>query len=194
MAVEGEGTPDELLERARAERAKAEAAEAERLATQERLRLEEERKFLALPRVRAADILPGDLLQYHDPRSMFNKYPTCRVGRREPMPSGLRLLPPGGSGFILQVGLEEVFALVERPEQTPEGWQEAREEGFHYCAVIEHNQLQAMAAVWRWSVASPEFSGSRHFQTPWILSPAKPGMPPTARWKLPSAFKGKCLR
>ena len=37
------------------------------------------------------------------------------------------------------------------PEQTPAGWQEAREEGFQYCAVVEHSQLQAMAAVWRYA-------------------------------------------
>ena len=44
------------------------------------------------------------------------------------------------------------------PEQTPEGWQKAREEGFQSCAVIEHSQIQAMAAVWRYSEAAWEAS------------------------------------
>ena len=42
------------------------------------------------------------------------------------------------------------------PEQTPEGGQEARAEGFQYCGVVEHGQLQAMAAVWRYSEAAWE--------------------------------------
>ena len=56
---------------------------------------------------------------------------------------------------------EQDYPMVQEfwPEQTPEGWQEAREEGFRYCAAIEHNLLQAMAAVWcysesAWEVAS----------------------------------------
>jgi RimJ/RimL family protein N-acetyltransferase len=53
---------------------------------------------------------------------------------------------------------EQDYPLVQEfwPEQTPEGWQEARAEGFQYCAEIEHNQLQAMAAVWRYSDAAWE--------------------------------------
>ncbi len=53
---------------------------------------------------------------------------------------------------------EQDYPLVQEfwPEQTPEGWQEARKEGFQYCAVIEQNQLQAMAAVWRYSEAAWE--------------------------------------
>ena len=48
---------------------------------------------------------------------------------------------------------EQDYPLIQAfwPEQTPEGWQEARAEGFENCAVIEHNQLQAMAAAWRYS-------------------------------------------
>ena len=56
---------------------------------------------------------------------------------------------------------EHVYHLVEVfwPEQTPEGWREAHEEGYQYCGVIEAGQLQAIAAVWRyseeaWEVAS----------------------------------------
>jgi len=48
--------------------------------------------------------------------------------------------------------LVQVFWL----EQTREGWQEAREEGYQYCAVIEYGQLQALAAVWRYSEAAWE--------------------------------------
>jgi predicted GNAT family acetyltransferase len=61
--------------------------------------------------------------------------------------------PPGAVA-----GMGAGFPLVQEfwPEQTPEGWQEAREEGFQYCAVIEHGQLQAMAAVWRYSEATWE--------------------------------------
>lgn len=53
---------------------------------------------------------------------------------------------------------ETDYPLVQLfwPEQTPEGWREAREEGYQYCAVIEHGQIQAMAAVWRYSVAAWE--------------------------------------
>jgi len=53
---------------------------------------------------------------------------------------------------------EQDYPMVQDfwPTQTPEGWQEAREEGFQYCAVIEHGQLQAMAAVWRYSEAAWE--------------------------------------
>ena len=41
---------------------------------------------------------------------------------------------------------EQDYPLVQDfwPEQTPAGWQEAREEGFQYCAVVEHSQLQAL--------------------------------------------------
>jgi RimJ/RimL family protein N-acetyltransferase len=53
------------------------------------------------------------------------------------------------------------YPLVQQfwPEQTPQGWQEARQKGFQYCAVIDHSQIQALAAVWRysetaWEVAS----------------------------------------
>ncbi|HLO29883.1 MAG TPA: GNAT family N-acetyltransferase [Anaerolineales bacterium] len=56
---------------------------------------------------------------------------------------------------------EEDYSLVARfwPEQTPNGWYAARQEGFQYCAVIEQNQIRALAAVWRysevaWEVAS----------------------------------------
>jgi RimJ/RimL family protein N-acetyltransferase len=56
---------------------------------------------------------------------------------------------------------EQDYPLVQVfwPVQTPGGWQEAREQGFRYCAVIEHGQIQAIAAVWRysepaWEVAS----------------------------------------
>ena len=56
---------------------------------------------------------------------------------------------------------EQDYPLVQEfwPEQTPGGWQEARAEGFQYCAVIEQGKIQAMAAVWRysetaWEVAS----------------------------------------
>jgi len=70
---------------------------------------------------------------------------------------------------------EQDYPLVQEfwPEQTPEGWQEAREEGFQYCAVIAQGQLQAMAAVWRysevaWEVASvytrPEARGRGYAQ------------------------------
>ena len=41
------------------------------------------------------------------------------------------------------------------PEQTPAGWQEAREEGFQYCAVVEPRQLQA----WRRSGAIRRMRG-----------------------------------
>ena len=53
---------------------------------------------------------------------------------------------------------EQDYPMVQVfwPEQTPQGWQEAREEGFQYCAVIEHGQLQAIAAVWRYSEAAWE--------------------------------------
>ena len=53
---------------------------------------------------------------------------------------------------------EQDYSLVQAfwPEQTPEGWREAREEGFRYCGIIEHGQLQAMAAVWRYSDAAWE--------------------------------------
>jgi GNAT superfamily N-acetyltransferase len=53
---------------------------------------------------------------------------------------------------------EQDYPMVQAvwPEQTPEGWQEAREEGFQYCAVIESGQLQAIAAVWRYSEAAWE--------------------------------------
>ena len=48
---------------------------------------------------------------------------------------------------------EQDYPLVQDfwLEQTPAGWQEAREEGFQYCGVVEHSQLQAIAAVWRYS-------------------------------------------
>ena len=53
---------------------------------------------------------------------------------------------------------EPDYALVQVfwPEQTLEGWQEAQEQGYQYCGVIEHGQLQAMAAVWRYSEAAWE--------------------------------------
>jgi RimJ/RimL family protein N-acetyltransferase len=53
---------------------------------------------------------------------------------------------------------EQDYPLVQEfwPEQTPEGWQEAWAEGFQYCAVIEHDQIQAMAAIWRYSQAAWE--------------------------------------
>lgn len=53
---------------------------------------------------------------------------------------------------------EQDYPMVQAfwPEQTPEGWQEARAEGFEYCAVIERGQIQAMAAVWRYSEAAWE--------------------------------------
>jgi RimJ/RimL family protein N-acetyltransferase len=35
-------------------------------------------------------------------------------------------------------------------------WQEARELGYHYCAVIEGQQIQAIAAVWRYSMTAWE--------------------------------------
>jgi predicted GNAT family acetyltransferase len=75
-----------------------------------------------------------------------------------------------------------------RPEQTPAGWQEAREESFQYCTVVEHSQLLALAAVWRysedaWEVASvytrPEARGRGYaqavvsFVTATILSAGK---------------------
>ena len=56
---------------------------------------------------------------------------------------------------------EEDYLLVQEfwPSQTPNGWYHARQEGFQYCAVIEHGQIRALAAVWRysdttWEVAS----------------------------------------
>ena len=75
---------------------------------------------------------------------------------------------------------EADYPLVQMfwPEQTPEGWREARQEGFQYCALIEHGQIQAMAAVWRyseaaWEVASvytrPEVRGGIDTVTPRVL-------------------------
>jgi RimJ/RimL family protein N-acetyltransferase len=53
---------------------------------------------------------------------------------------------------------EPDYPLVQMfwPEQTPEGWREAQQEGFQYCALIEHGQIQAMAAIWRYSEAAWE--------------------------------------
>lgn len=53
---------------------------------------------------------------------------------------------------------EQDYPLVQVfwTEQTPVGWQQAREEGFQYCAVIEYGQIQAMAAIWRYSEAAWE--------------------------------------
>jgi RimJ/RimL family protein N-acetyltransferase len=70
---------------------------------------------------------------------------------------------------------EQDYPFVQEfwPEQTPEGWQEARGEGFEYCGIIEHGQLHALAAVWRysedaWEVASvytrPEARGRGYAQ------------------------------
>src|SRR4051812_17699920 len=70
---------------------------------------------------------------------------------------------------------EQDYPFVQEfwPEQTPAGWQEARGEGFQYCGIIEHSQLQAIAAVWRysetaWEVASvytrPEARGRGYAQ------------------------------
>jgi RimJ/RimL family protein N-acetyltransferase len=70
---------------------------------------------------------------------------------------------------------EQDYPFVQEfwPEQTPEGWQAAQGEGFQYCGIIEHGQLQAMAAVWRysetaWEVASvhtrPEARGRGYAQ------------------------------
>jgi len=56
---------------------------------------------------------------------------------------------------------EEDYPLIQEfwPSQTPNGWYQARLQGFQYCAVIEHGQIRALAAVWRysdtaWEVAS----------------------------------------
>jgi RimJ/RimL family protein N-acetyltransferase len=40
-------------------------------------------------------------------------------------------------------------------------WLEARDAGYRYCAVIEHGQIQAMAAVWRYSDAAWEVAAVR---------------------------------
>jgi predicted GNAT family acetyltransferase len=55
---------------------------------------------------------------------------------------------------------EPDYPLIQEfwPEQTPEGWQEAREKGFKYCGIIEHDQLQAIAAVWPYSEAAWEIA------------------------------------
>ena len=71
---------------------------------------------------------------------------------------------------------ETDYPLVEIfwPEQTTEGWRDAREEGYQYGAVIEQGQIQVMAAVWRyseaaWEVASvytrPEVRGRGYAKT-----------------------------
>ena len=51
---------------------------------------------------------------------------------------------------------EDDFALAQVmwPETLPltwEIWQEAREAGYRYCAAVEDGQVQAIAAVWRYS-------------------------------------------
>jgi len=74
------------------------------------------------------------------------------------MPSRYTALGDGVRDGNRQVIMGSLANLVQEfwPEQTPEGWQEARKEGFQYCVVIEQNQLQAMAAVWRYSEAAWE--------------------------------------
>jgi len=47
-----------------------------------------------------------------------------------------------------------VLAQAMWPETmplTPWIWQEARQARYQYCAVIEHDQIQSIAAVWRYS-------------------------------------------
>jgi RimJ/RimL family protein N-acetyltransferase len=40
-------------------------------------------------------------------------------------------------------------------------WLEARDAGYRYCAVIEHAQIQAIAAVWRYSETAWEVAAVR---------------------------------
>jgi predicted GNAT family acetyltransferase len=85
---------------------------------------------------------------------------------------------------------EQDYPLVQQfwPEQTAQGWREARQQGFQYCAVVEHDQIQALAAVWRysedsWEAASvytrPEMRGRGYakavvtFVTAYILEAGK---------------------
>jgi DNA-directed RNA polymerase subunit RPC12/RpoP len=113
------------------------AAEERRLAeaAEEKHRAEERRRaeFDALPRVRADEVLPGDVLGYHDPTSSWDKYPTFQVGRAAPDDAEtgrIRLAPPGGMGLQFVCDPGDVFALVERPAETPEN-ERSIEEALH---------------------------------------------------------------
>jgi len=123
VVVEGEGTPEEMVEAAKARIAAEEAEEQARFEFKQRQEAEEREKFLALQVVKASEVRPGDKLQYHDSHSHWNKYPTFDVGRVEPdwkHSHKVRILPPGGMGFILVCEPEDTFGLVSRPDKTPE--------------------------------------------------------------------------
>jgi len=71
---------------------------------------------------------------------------------------------PQPSAAVRWLDWDQDYALAQRmwPLEwplTPEAWQEARAEKFTYCAVVENQAIQSMAAVWKycdtaWEVAA----------------------------------------
>lgn len=121
IVVEGDLSPEELVAQAeeRHEAALAKEHESEALKAAEKAK--RAARFDGKPRVQVKDVLPGDLLGYHDPRSTRDEYPEYRVGRVYDKGDGrIGLDPPGGMGLCFVSDPDDVFVLLERPEVTPE--------------------------------------------------------------------------
>lgn len=127
IVVEGDEPDTVLIARARAQQAEYERQEAEAEATRQRLQEAKHDEFVALPKLKASEVLPGDLLVYHDPGSSWNQYPEYRVGRVSVEEDAIRLAPPGGMGINLRCDPDEIFGLKERPEVTPPNEQSLEE-------------------------------------------------------------------
>lgn len=121
--ADAEGDDDTLIANALARREEEERKEREKLELRAQEKERKRVEFEAKPRVRADEVLPGDLLGYHDPNSTWDAYPSFKVGFVGPddLREGyIRIAPPGGMGLNFSCEPGDVFALLERPEETPE--------------------------------------------------------------------------
>ncbi len=121
IVVEGDLSPEELIAQAHERHEAALAKEREDEALKAAETAQRAARFDGKPRVQVKDVLPGDLLGYHDPRSTWDEYPEYRVGRVYDKGDGrIGLDPPGGMGLCFVCDPDDVFVLLERPEKTPE--------------------------------------------------------------------------